>query len=47
MEADEEEESTSPVASVGYRYRLWDLGDGVKLVARCEHDAVMQVVVTF
>ena len=30
------------MASVGYRYRLWDLGDGVKLVARCEHDAVVQ-----
>jgi len=28
------------VASVGYRYRKWDLGNGVKLVARCEHDAV-------
>merc|ERR1711862_603107 len=28
------------VASVGYRYRKWDLGGGVKLVARCEHDAV-------
>jgi translation initiation factor 3 subunit D len=41
---DEEENGSgpSPVASVGYRYRLWDLGDGVKLVARCEHDAVVQ-----
>lgn len=26
------------VASVGYRYRKWDLGD-IKVVARCEHDA--------
>jgi len=30
------------VASVGYRYRKWDLGNDVKLVARCEHDAVIQ-----
>ena len=29
------------VASVGYRYRAWDLGNGLKLVARCEHDAVL------
>nr|XP_027201269.1 eukaryotic translation initiation factor 3 subunit D-like isoform X2 [Dermatophagoides pteronyssinus] len=28
------------VASVGYRYRKWNLGDGVNLVVRCEHDAV-------
>ena len=43
VDADEEEENgPSPVASVGYRYRFWDLGDGVKLVARCEHDAVVQ-----
>ena len=24
-----------------YRYRKWDLGNEVVLVARCEHDAVM------
>ena len=36
--ADEEEEGD--VASVGYRYRKWDLGNNIKLVARCEHDAV-------
>lgn len=29
------------VASVAYRYRKYDLGDGVDLVVRCEHDAVM------
>ncbi|KAG8185252.1 hypothetical protein JTE90_023868 [Oedothorax gibbosus] len=29
------------VASVAYRYRSWDLGDGVELIVRCEHDAVM------
>lgn len=28
------------VASVGYRYKKYDLGDGVELVVRCEHDAV-------
>lgn len=28
------------VASVGYRYRKWDIGDGIKVVARTEHDAV-------
>ncbi len=35
------EEEEGDVASVGYRYRKWDLGDNVKLVARCEHDAVI------
>ncbi|KAJ1527670.1 hypothetical protein ONE63_007630 [Megalurothrips usitatus] len=29
------------VASVAYRYRKWDLGGGVMLVCRCEHDSVM------
>merc|ERR1712168_810902 len=29
------------VASVGYRYRKFDLGDGINLVVRCEHDAVL------
>uniref|UniRef100_A0A069DVH3 Eukaryotic translation initiation factor 3 subunit D n=1 Tax=Panstrongylus megistus TaxID=65343 RepID=A0A069DVH3_9HEMI len=28
-------------ASVAYRYRKWDLDNGVVLVARCEHDAVL------
>ncbi len=36
------EEEEGDIASVGYRYRKWDLGDGVKLIARCEHDAVTQ-----
>jgi len=35
---DENEE----VASVGYRYRKFDLGDGINLVVRTEHDAVIQ-----
>lgn len=29
------------MASVAYRYRKWDLDNGVVLIARCEHDAVM------
>ena len=40
---EENEDKPSPVASVGYRYRKWDLGNEVKLIARCEHDAVLQV----
>ncbi|TRY68259.1 hypothetical protein TCAL_03825 [Tigriopus californicus] len=38
FECDEEGE----VASVGYRYKKWDLGNDIKLIARCEHDAVSQ-----
>ncbi|CAH3997180.1 eukaryotic translation initiation factor 3 subunit D [Pieris brassicae] len=36
------EEEEGEVASVGYRYRKWNLNNGVVLVARCEHDAVLQ-----
>ena len=36
------EEEEGDVASVSYRYRKWDLNNGIVLVARCEHDAVMQ-----
>ncbi|XP_074036044.1 eukaryotic translation initiation factor 3 subunit d1 [Leptinotarsa decemlineata] len=36
------EEEEGEIASVAYRYRKWDLGGGVILVARCEHDAVVQ-----
>lgn len=36
------EDEEGEVASVAYRYRKWDLKDGIVLVARCEHDAVMQ-----
>ncbi|CAG9856753.1 unnamed protein product [Phyllotreta striolata] len=36
------EEEDGEIASVAYRYRKWDLGGGVILVARCEHDAVVQ-----
>lgn len=39
MSEDEEGE----VASVAYRYRKWDLDNGIVLIARCEHDAVMQM----
>jgi len=31
----------SNIASVGYRYRKWNLGNSIELVARTEHDAVM------
>ncbi|KAF7989029.1 hypothetical protein HCN44_007339 [Aphidius gifuensis] len=36
------EDENTDVASVGYRYKKWDLGNDVVLVCRCEHDAVMQ-----
>jgi len=36
-----EDEEEGEIASVGYKYRKWDLGNDIKLVARCEHDAVM------
>ncbi|XP_045535644.1 eukaryotic translation initiation factor 3 subunit D [Papilio machaon] len=36
------EEEEGEVASVGYRYRKWNLNNGVVLIARCEHDAVLQ-----
>lgn len=39
VDADEEGE----VASVGYRYRKWDLGNNLVLVCRCEVDAAQQV----
>uniref|UniRef100_A0A1L8DS15 Eukaryotic translation initiation factor 3 subunit D n=1 Tax=Nyssomyia neivai TaxID=330878 RepID=A0A1L8DS15_9DIPT len=35
------DEEEGEVASVAYRYRKWDLHNGVVLVARCEHDAVV------
>ncbi|KAF2362138.1 Eukaryotic translation initiation factor 3 subunit D [Trinorchestia longiramus] len=39
LDDDEEDE----VAPVGYRYRCWDLGNNIKLVARTEHDAVLKM----
>eukprot|EP00794_Sanderia_malayensis_P008906 gene8906-9858_t len=36
------ENDNEPVASVGYRYRKFDLGDNINLIVRCEHDAVLQ-----
>ncbi|XP_023217705.1 eukaryotic translation initiation factor 3 subunit D-like [Centruroides sculpturatus] len=36
-----QEDEEGEVASVAYRYRKYDLGDGVELIVRCEHDAVM------
>jgi len=38
VDADEEGE----VASVAYRYRMWDLGNDLNLISRCELDAVQQ-----
>lgn len=35
------EDDDTEVASVGYRYRKWQLGPEINLIARCEHDAVM------
>lgn len=37
--AGEEEEPV--IASVGYRYRKFNLGNDINLIVRCEHDAVM------
>lgn len=34
------EDEIEQVASVGYRYRKFDLGDDIQLICRCEHDAV-------
>ncbi|KAI0208592.1 Eukaryotic translation initiation factor 3 subunit D [Lamellibrachia satsuma] len=34
-----EEVEEANVAPVAYKYRKWDLGNGLHLVARCEHDA--------
>ena len=36
------DEEEGEIASVGYRYRKWDLGNDVKLISRTRHDAVMQ-----
>jgi translation initiation factor 3 subunit D len=37
---EEPEAAKTAVASVGYRYRKWDLGNDIRLIARTEHDAV-------
>jgi len=39
-EAAEGSGNKTQVASVGYRYRKWDLGNNIRLIARTEHDAV-------
>jgi len=36
------EEEGEEVASVGYKYRKFDLGNGIDLVVRCEHDAFLK-----
>lgn len=28
--------------SIGYRYRLWDLDDGVQIMVRCSHDGLVK-----
>lgn len=35
------DEDPNEIASVGYRYRKFDIGNGIVLVCRCEHDAAM------
>ncbi|HIE79143.1 MAG TPA: hypothetical protein EYQ03_00310, partial [Nitrospinaceae bacterium] len=40
---EDSEANNAGVASVGYRYRMWDLGNDIKLIARTEHDAAAQV----
>ncbi|EUB60004.1 Eukaryotic translation initiation factor 3 subunit D [Echinococcus granulosus] len=40
IDSDDKEEAER-VASVGYRYRQFDLGNGINMVVRCEVDAVM------
>lgn len=36
------DDDTSNVSSIGYRYRRFDLGNDIRLVCRCEHDAVVE-----
>ncbi|XP_016995840.3 eukaryotic translation initiation factor 3 subunit D-2 [Drosophila takahashii] len=36
------EESGVDLASMGYRYRQWDLGNDLVLIARCKHNGVIQ-----
>uniref|UniRef100_A0A8C4QGH9 Eukaryotic translation initiation factor 3 subunit D n=2 Tax=Eptatretus burgeri TaxID=7764 RepID=A0A8C4QGH9_EPTBU len=37
----EDELQGAEVASIGYRYRKWKLGEDIELIVRCEHDAVL------
>lgn len=34
-------DDVSNIASVGYRYRKFELGNDIELICRCEHDAVL------
>lgn len=36
-----QDDEEGEVASVAYRYRKYDLGDGVDVIVRCEHDAAL------
>ena len=38
-----DEDEVDEIAPVGYRYRCWNLGNNIKLVARTEHDAVLKM----
>ncbi|EDW80499.1 uncharacterized protein Dwil_GK11533 [Drosophila willistoni] len=37
------EEAGVELASMGYRYKQWDLGNDITLVARCKHNGVTQL----
>lgn len=39
---DEDDDDKGNLGSVGYRYRRFDLGNDIRLVCRCEHDAVVE-----
>merc|ERR1711879_1089273 len=41
LRSDAEKHTKTQVASVGYKYRKWDLGNNIRLIARTEHDAVV------
>ncbi|BFF89887.1 eukaryotic translation initiation factor 3 subunit D-2 [Drosophila madeirensis] len=36
------EESVVDLVSIGYRYKQWDLGNNIILIARCKHNGVLQ-----
>uniref|UniRef100_T1J6Y3 Eukaryotic translation initiation factor 3 subunit D n=1 Tax=Strigamia maritima TaxID=126957 RepID=T1J6Y3_STRMM len=36
-----QEDEEGEIASVAYKYKKWDLDNGIELIARCEHDAFM------
>lgn len=36
-----QEDEEAEIASVAYKYKKWDLDNGIELIARCEHDAAI------